>query len=140
MSKSQTDKLLWLHGTPDTPALIGTTGSAYTATEVYFGYASPQSNIGAGGAHMGLHVYVGTAFDSLTSAQISIVHGASTAPTTVLSSRTLTLAQLSAGSHYFIPMAPQNLAYVRGYFAVTSSSPTAGTVFMSLGPGEDGGV
>jgi hypothetical protein len=131
------DYKLWLHGkaTPTVGVDIGHAADEYSEDEVDFGVTNP--NVGAGGK-CGLHFVINESFNAnLTSAQVWIVHGAATAPTTLLIGRYFLLAELVKGKHYFIPMPPTNLQFVRAYFDLTGV-PTAGQVCMWLGPDEDG--
>lgn len=132
------DYLNWLHGkaAPTVGVDIGHSGSEYTEDELDTERTNP--GIGKAGPPVGLHVLVNEVFNTLTSFDISIVHGAATAPTTVLTTRNVTLASgnLAAGKHIFIPIPPGStlLRYVRGYFAVNGSNPSTGQVCCWLGP------
>lgn len=130
------DKLNWLHGTDamTTGVDIGHSGSEYTADEIDTEITSP--GYGKAGAELGLHVLVNEVFNTLTSADISIVHGAATSPTTVVATRNVVLASLVAGAHIYVPW-PKGmdmLRYLRGYFAVNGSNPTTGQVCVWFGP------
>lgn len=133
-----TDYYNWLHGkaAPAVGVAIGASGDEYSEDELNFGVANP--NIGRGNAAMGLHVLIMETFNNLTSVLIGIVHGAATSPTTLLVQRYFALAALTARKHYFIPIPPSNLQYVRAYFDLTGSNPTTGKVCMWIGPDVDG--
>lgn len=105
------------------------------------GYTSPPEVIGDGGVEMGLHIIVGSAFNTLTSINFEVCTSATTnalvtsAPNPI-AARTLTLAQLQvAGAHYFIPVSGAAvLEFLRFYGAVTGANPTAGTLVSWFGP------
>jgi len=151
------DALLWVHGTPTTPAAFLTAGSAYSTNEIDFGapntgstypylpqfpsatekgYTFPPEVVGAGGVEWGLHFVVGVAFDTLTSIVLSAVSASTTNATTAIASRTLTLAQLAiAGAHYFVPVnGVAVLEFLRAYGALTGSNNVSGTCMMWFGP------
>ena len=133
-----TDYRNWLHGkaAPTIGVDIGHSGSEYTEDELDTERTNP--GIGKGGPAVGLHVLVNEVFNTLTSVDIGIAHGAATNPTTILTSRNITLASgnLAAGKHIFvaIPKGSTLLRYVRGYVAVNGSNPTTGQVCAWLGP------
>jgi hypothetical protein len=152
------DALTWLHGsTPGTPQIIMQGGSEQSALEIDFGplasgsstpylsqfpsleektYTSPPEIVGQGGADMGLHIVVGVAFNTLTSASFNVESNATTAATTVIASRVLTLAQLEVtGAHYYIPVSGNAvLRFLRFEAVLTGSEPTTGTISVWYGP------
>lgn len=133
-----TDYRNWLHGKayPTLGVVIGASGSEYTEDELDTERTYP--GIGKAGVEVGMHVLVMTAFTTLTSFDLTIAHGAATAPTTALITRVVTLASgnLAAGKHIFIPIPAgvDLLRYVRGLFTVNGSNPGAGKVCVWLGP------
>ena len=71
------------------------------------GYTFPPEVVGNGGFDWGLHILVtGPVYgNSLTSIKFDVESGAATQATTVIASRTLTIAQLQvAGAHYYVPV------------------------------------
>jgi hypothetical protein len=71
------------------------------------GYTFPPEVVGAGGVDWGLHILVtGPVYgNSLTSIKFDVESNSTTQATTVIASRTLTIAQLQvAGAHYYIPV------------------------------------
>ena len=71
------------------------------------GYTFPPEVVGAGCVDWGLHILIaGPVYgNSLTSIKFDVESGAATQATTVIASRTLTIAQLQvAGAHYYIPV------------------------------------
>jgi hypothetical protein len=130
------DYKLWLHGkaAPTTGVNISHSGDEYSEDEINFGVTNP--NVGAVG-NFGLHIEITEAFATMSVATVSVVHGASTAPTTILVSRYFALADLTLGKHYFLPMPPTNLQFVRAYWDTTTNAST-GMVNLWLGPGKDG--
>jgi hypothetical protein len=152
------DALTWLHGsTPGTAQIIMQSGSEYSALEIDFGalasgssspylpefpsltektYTDPPEVVGQGGADMGVHIVVGAVFNTLTSASFNVASAATTAATTVIASRVLTLAQLEiAGAHYYIPVSGNAvLRFLRFQAVLTGSDPTTGTISAWYGP------
>lgn len=131
-----TDYYNWLHGkaTPTVGVDIGHSGSEYSEDQIDTERTYP--GIGKAGPEVGLHMLVNEVFNTLTSADVSIAHGAAADPTTLLVTRNILLASLTAGAHFFIAIPPgvNLLRYVRGYFAVNGSNPSTGQVCMWLGP------
>ena len=129
-----TDIKNWLHGkaAPTTGVAIGASGDEYSEDELDFETAYP--GFAKGGADVGLHMVINESFNTLTSVMLTVAHGAATAPTTVLVSRYFVLADLVAGKHYYVPMPPSVLRYVRALFDLTGSNPTTGKVCMWIGP------
>lgn len=141
---------------------FGASGSQYSNLELDFGapnagtswpyipefpsltqktYTFPASQPGNGGVEMGLHIIIGSAFNTLTSISFQVVTSATTgalfnASPNPIASRTLTLAQMAiAGAHYFIPVEGfAVLQFLRFYGAVTGSNPTLGTLIAWYGP------
>jgi hypothetical protein len=112
---------------------VGHGGSEYSANEVDFGRSDPDLNKGHGS--FGLHFVVTEAFNNLTSLIVHIVAGAATAPTTSIISRTIAVAGLTLGKHYFIPAPPTLARYARAYFELSGgSNPTAGEATAYFGP------
>lgn len=110
------------------------TADAYSTTEIDFGVAKPGL---AKNGNFGMHVIITETFLSCVSVDFKIMHGATTAPTTlILGQRNLLLAELEKGKHYYIPMHPTMLEFVRAYY-VTNTDATAGKVTVYLGePGQ----
>ena len=117
--------------------VLGNAADEYTDDEVDFGVVTP--NVNAAG-NFGMHVVVTTTFTGLDSgANLAVVHGAATAPTTAHSSMFVPAASLVAGAHFFIPIGSTPLLrYVRGLFDIVSEVATAGEATIWLGPGPDG--
>lgn len=129
------DYMAWVHGkaTPTVGVDIGHSGSEYSEDELDTERTTP--GIGATG-DIGLHMLVNEVFNTLTSVDLRIAHGAATSPTTILTSRNILLAALVAGAHFYLPIPPGNqlLRYVRGYVGVNGSNPSTGQVCMWFGP------
>ena len=71
------------------------------------GYTFPPEVVGNGGVDWGLHILItGPVYgNSLTSIKFDVESNSTTQATTVIASRTLTIAQLQvAGAHYYIPV------------------------------------
>ncbi len=120
-------------------ALYTTDAYAYTAVGNVVNFGITQPDLGKAGK-FGLHVVITTAFTaSLTDCVIWIVHGAGATPTTKLSGRYFTLAQLAVLTHYFIPCAPGLLQYA-SLFWDTNGTPGAGALTAWFGPDEDGTI
>lgn len=101
------------------------------------GYTFPPEVVGDGGVEMGVHIIVGSAFNTLTSILFNVVTAATTAATTpIIAARSLTLAQLAiAGAHYFIPVnGAAVLEFLRWDAVLTGSDPTTGTIISWWGP------
>jgi hypothetical protein len=152
------DALTWLHGTtPGTAQIICQGGSEQSALEIDFGallsgsaapylpqfpsleektYTQPPEVVGQGGVDMGLHVVVATAFNTLTSITFEVESAATTAATTVIASRLLTLAQLEViGAHYYVPVSGNSvLRFLRFEAVLAGSDPTTGTISAWYGP------
>ena len=152
------DALTWLHGTtPGTAQLLMAAGSEQSALEIDFGalaagtstpyltqfpsltektYTFPPEVVGQGGADMGLHIVIGAAFTTFTSALFNVESAATTAATTIIAARTLTVAQLAiAGAHYYIPVSGNAvLRFLRFQAVPTGGNPGAGTLSAWYGP------
>lgn len=115
--------------------VLGNAADENADNEVNFGVTNP--NVGRSNM-FGLHIIVTTTFTGLDSgANIEIVHGASTGPTTVCASRFFAVADLAAGKHYFIPAPPSLLQYASANFNIVSEVATAGKATMYFGePGQ----
>lgn len=87
---------------------------------------------------MGIHLIVSTAVvpGSMTAGVVNVESSSTTNATTVIASRTLTLAQLAiAGVHYFIPVSgPAILEFLRCEFAATTAGASSGTGVAWFGP------
>jgi hypothetical protein len=102
-------------------------------------YTFPPEVMGAGGVDFGLHILVGQTFLTLTSILFNVCSAATTAATAIIAARSLTLAQLVAGQHYFIPVNPAAvLEFLRFQAVLTGSNATAGTVVAWFGPSSGG--
>lgn len=151
-----TDALLYVHGTPPaTAAAWLTAGSQYSTNELDFGapvsgsaspylpefpsltekgYTNPPETFG-GNIEWGLHFVVGVVFDTLTSFTLDAVSNSTSSATTVIASRTITLAMAYAGAHYFLPIPTQAvLEFLRAHSTLTGSNNVGGTAFMWFGP------
>jgi hypothetical protein len=101
------------------------------------GYASPPEVVGEGGIEMGVHIVIGSAFNTLTSILFNVVSAATTAATTpIIAARSLTLAQMAVvGAHYWIPVPlTAVLEFLRWDAVLTGSDPTLGTLYSWWGP------
>lgn len=105
------------------------------------GYTSPPEVVGDGGVELGLHIIVGSAFNTLTSINFEVCTSSTTgalvgSSPNPIAARTLTLAQLEVvGAHYFIPVNNAAvLEFLRFYAALTGSDPTTGTIVSWFGP------
>jgi hypothetical protein len=105
------------------------------------GYTSPPEVVGGGNVELGVHIVVGSAFNTLTSINFEVCTSATTAALVgsapnPIAARTLTLAQLAVlGAHYFIPVqGVAVLEFLRWYAALTGSDPTTGTILSWWGP------
>jgi len=117
--------------------VLGNAGDEYTDDEVNFGITTPAPNKSG---KWGLHFVVTTAFTGLDSgANIWIIHGAATAPTTKHTAMFIPVASLVAGAHFFVEAGKgvDILQYVRGLFDVVSENATAGAGDMWFGPDSD---
>lgn len=72
------------------------------------GYTFPPEVVGDGGVEMGLHIVMTGPFygaATLATVRVDVQTAATTAATTIIASRTFTIAQLQVqGAHYFIPV------------------------------------
>lgn len=105
------------------------------------GYTFPPEIVGDGGAEFGLHIIIGSAFNTLTSINFEVCTSSTTgalvgSSPNPIAARTLTLAQLEVvGAHYFIPVNFAScLEFLRFYAALTGNDPTTGTVVAWFGP------
>ena len=106
--------------------------STYTTAEINFGVANP--NVGAN-QNFGAHVVITTAYTNLESGVDAwVVHGAATTPTTKLCCRRLPVASMTAGAHFYIPIPPTNLQYMRMQFVPVSETSSNGACTTWLGP------
>ena len=91
---------------------------------------------GAIGEEMYFVVNVDATFDNLTSLTIELVTDTALpidASSTVLASKTVALADLTAGSTVFTVRVPREQSrYVSAYYDVTGTNPTAGTLTAFL--------
>ena len=112
---------------------MGNAGSEYTDDQVNFGVTTPAPNKGG---QFGLHAVVTTVFATLTSGCILwIAHGASESPTTKHTGMFIAAADLTAGSHFYVPCGSVPLLqYARGYFEVVSENATGGAMTIWFGP------
>jgi hypothetical protein len=105
------------------------------------GYTSPPEVVGDGGVEQGLHIVIGSAFNTLTSINFEVCTSATTgalysSSPNPIAARTLTVAQMAVlGAHYFIPVNWASvLEFLRFYGAVSGSNPTTGTLLAWFGP------
>lgn len=117
--------------------VLGNAADEYTDDEVNFGVTTPAVNKSG---NFGLHMVVTTAYTGLDSgANLWIVHGAATAPTTKHSAMFIPVASLTKGAHFFVPCGSTPLLqYARGLFDIVSEVATAGASTCWFGPGPDG--
>ena len=127
------DYLFLLHDDTD----IGHAADEYSTNEVDFGMTNPDINKSG---NFGLHMIVTEAFTDLDSgANLWIVHGAATSPTTKHTGMFIPVANLTLGAHFFVPCGSiPLLRYARALFDIVSESATLGEVTMYFGPGPDG--
>lgn len=104
-------------------------------------YTFPPEVVGQGGVDMGVHIVIGSAFNTLTSVNFEVCTSSTTgalytASPNPIAARTLTLAQMEiAGAHYYIPVIGSSvLEFLRFYAALTGSDPTTGTLMSWWGP------
>lgn len=111
--------------------VVGNAGDEYSDNEVNFGIVNPgvaKSN------NFGLIFVVTAIFATMVDCQVCIVHGAATAPTTLLVSRYFVLADLiTLGQMYYIPCPPTILQYARMLWDVVTTNPTTGAVTAWFG-------
>ncbi len=134
MPRPASDYKLWVHSkdAPTTGTAIGAAGDEYSADEINCGQTYQPIS---GAENFGLNIEIMQTFTDLTSVLISIVHGAATAPTTVLASRYFVLADLVAGKVFFISTCGAKVKqFMRAYFDLTGTNPAAGKVNMWFGP------
>ena len=106
--------------------------STYSSGEINFGVTNP--NVGAN-QNFGAHIVVTTAYTNLESGvDVWVVHGAATTPTTKLCNRRLPVASMTAGAHFYIPIPPTNLQYMRLEFIPVSETSSNGACTAWLGP------
>jgi hypothetical protein len=155
-----TDALTALHGTPTTPSDVFTSTTAdYSDYELDFGaandgstspyipafpsrteaaYTFPPEIPGPGGVEFGVHLIIGAAIvpGSASACTVNVLSDATTAATTIIATRTLTLAQVGvAGAHYFIPVNMAMVArFLRANFIGVTDVVTSGTGFAWFGP------
>jgi hypothetical protein len=132
-----TDYINWLHGkaAPTVGVDIGHSGTEYSEDELDTERTNP--GWGKAGQEVGLHMLINEAFNTLTSIDLTLAHGAATGPTTALTTRaTILLASLTKGKHFFLPIPKGStvLRYVRGLVTINGSNPTTGQVCMWIGP------
>lgn len=100
------------------------------------GYTNPPEVVGDGGVQFGVHIVVGSAFNTLTSILFNVCSSATTAATAIIAARSLTLAQLAVvGAHYWIPVpGVAILEFLRFQAVLTGGNPTTGTIYSWFGP------
>jgi hypothetical protein len=126
-------------GAPSTGSAFPNISEFPSLTEKSYTY--PPEVVGDGGVQFGVHLVIGSAFNTLTSLTFDVCTSATTgalytsAPNPI-ASRTLTLAQLAVvGAHYWIPVpGVAVLEFLRWYAAITGSNPTTGTIYSWWGP------
>ncbi|MDD2657198.1 MAG: hypothetical protein PHD04_00870 [Candidatus Pacebacteria bacterium] len=111
------------------------TTADYSTTEVYFGRDNP--NVGKSGM-FGLHVIITTSFGNMTEGMdIQICSDSTASATTVIASRHLAVAEMTAGKHFYIPAPPSIAGYCRARWNVTSTAANAGKLTGYFGePGQ----
>jgi hypothetical protein len=117
--------------------VLGNAADEYTDDEVDFGVVTPAANLGG---NFGLHMVVTTTFTGLDSgANLWTAHGAASSPTTKHTGMFIAVADLTAGSHFFVPCGSTPLLrYARGLFDIVNEVATAGAATCWFGPGPDG--
>ena len=113
---------------------------AITASAASTNYIDLQTadNIGIGGA-IPLLIQVTEAFDNLTSLAVAVQQddNSSFSSATTLATATLTLAELVQGAKFPIHFMPRNgERYIRVYYTVTGTAPTAGQVTAGFTTGD----
>lgn len=105
------------------------------------GYANPAEVVGSGTTPLGIHFIVGGGFNLLTSMTVDVCTSPVTQATynsagNPIAARTFSLAQLqSSGANYWIPIPGSAIQeFLRLYFVVNGTTPTAGTVTAWFGP------
>lgn len=104
------------------------------------GYVFPPEVVGDGGVEMGLHIIITSGFygaATLATVKIDVQSDPTTQATTIIASRTLTVAQLQVvGAHYFIPV---NLVAVKEFLRFNWTNAAAvngfvGSIIAWFGP------
>lgn len=116
---------------------LGNAADEYTTNEVNLGFTTPYINRSG---NFGLHMVVTTAYTGLDSgANLWIVHGAATSPTTKHTGMFIAVADLTLAAYFFVPCGSTPiLQYVRGLFDIVSEVATAGASTIWFGPGPHG--
>lgn len=138
-SASQYSNLELDYGAPETGANYPYLPEFPSLTEK--DYTSPPEVVGDNTIEFGLHLIIGSAFNTLTSVNFEVCTSATTgalytASPNPIAARSLTLAQMEvAGAHYFIPVNFAScLEFLRFYAALTGSAATTGTLIAWFGP------
>jgi hypothetical protein len=103
------------------------------------GYAYPPEIVGDGGIPFGVHIVVsGPVYgNSLTSIAFNVETGAATGATTIIATRSLTIAQLQvAGAHYWIPVPGNSVLEFLRWNAVNTPANNGyvGSIYSWWGP------
>jgi hypothetical protein len=124
--------------TEDVDGMASATG-VYSTNEIDFGRATP--NVSADG-NFGAHIVITQAYTAVNSGcDIHVMHSSAVNANTRLITRRLSQTQLKVlGAHYFIPIPPAHLRYVRLMYIPVSETSTLGYHVAWLGPNTDGGI
>lgn len=123
------------------PPLAGTTSYPYLSafpslTEK--DYTFPPEVVGAGGVQVGLHIMITGPFygNATATVLVEVASDATTAATTVIASRTFTVAQLRVqGAHYFIPVNPMQVKeFLRFNWTNNTGYTYVGNIVAYFGP------
>jgi hypothetical protein len=102
------------------------------------GYAFPPEVVGAGGVEMGLHILMTGPFygNATATVQVDVCSDATTAATSIIASRTFTVAQLRVqGAHYFIPIQlAAVLEFLRFHWTNNTGNGYVGNLVAWFGP------
>lgn len=158
----QTDAIQWLHGTLATPSNIFTTTATtgYSDNELDFGapssgtsypylpqfpsltekaYTTPPEIPGEAGMVMGVHLVISTTVVGTVGGQtagiINVLSDSTTAATDIIASRTIPIAKLIAGNHFFVPVpGAAVLEFLRCAFQAVTHAADSGTGVAWYGP------
>jgi hypothetical protein len=136
------DNLLWLHG--KTRAADGSfAGTAFCqggaeASELYLQAEGTYSDF-AGKENLGVMVAITEAYATTTAVKIDVVHAAATpTTTTIIGSRTFTVAQLALGKRYWIPFYAKTITKCLGIYGTPSTNASAGKICAWVAEGPQG--
>jgi len=106
------------------------------------GYVFPPEVVGAGGVNYGLHLVMTGPFygNATATVLVDVLSNATTAATSIIASRTFTVAQLRVqGAHYFIPVNPVAiLEFLRFNWTNNTGNGYVGSLVAWFGPSTGG--